>query len=344
MAGGFVVGAGVLAQSVHNLQATAPSTAGSAPLARVAEAISISTGMSLPPDVVAQAPVVLLPDWQGTERINVLLLGIDQRDDEAKLNLPTRTDSMIVVSIDPVAKNAAMISFPRDLYLTIPGFGEQRINEAFPLGELYRVDGGGPGLAGRTLDLNFGLQVPYYAIVNFHGFETIIDTLGGIVVDVPRPVKDDEYPTVDYGIERLYVSLGPQLMDGSFALKYARTRHKDNDIYRNSRQQQVLLAIRDRALRPDTFARAPTLVDQGLRTVKTNFTATELLALAKLASQIDNSAISSLVVQYPLVVDYRGVGGAALLLPRKNDIRAAIRKTLDAGSPLVSPATPAPPS
>jgi LCP family protein required for cell wall assembly len=195
---------------------------------------------------------------------------------------------------------------------------------------VYRAVGGGPGLAARTIEQNFGLPVPYYAIVNFHGFENIVDTLGGIVVDVPRPVKDDEYPTPDYGIQRLYVALGPQLMDGSQALKYARTRHTDNDISRSARQQQVLLAIRDRALRPDIFSRLPTLTDQGLRTVKTNFTATELLALGKLASQMDSTAFNSLVIQYPLVVDYRGFGGAALLLPRKNDIREAIRKTLEA--------------
>jgi LCP family protein required for cell wall assembly len=270
-----------------------------------------------------------------------MLLGVDQRDEEVRLGLPTRSDSIIVVSIDPVSKTAAMISFPRDLWLTVPGFGEHRINEAYTLGELYRADaGGGPGMTARTLDLNFGLQVPYYATVNFRGFETIIDTLDGVIIDVPRPVKDDAYPTADYGIERLYVALGPQLMDGAQALKYARTRHTDNDLNRSARQQQVLLAIRDRALRSDTFLRLPTLVDQGMRTVKTNFTATQLLALGKIASQMDTSSLQTLVITYPMVVDFRGPAGAAILLPRKDDIRAAIRRTLEASAAPAAPAAP----
>jgi LCP family protein required for cell wall assembly len=343
VAGGFIVGASVLATSLQNAAtaaAAAPPPPNSTLSARVASIVS-STGVNLPVDGIVSA-VPLLPDWQGTERINVLLLGIDQRDEEIQVSLPTRTDSMIVVSIDPVTKTAAMISFPRDIWLQIPGFGEQRINEAYPFGELYRVDGGGAGLAARTIEQNFGLPVPYYAVVNFYGFENIVDTLGGIVVDVPRPVKDDEYPTPDYGIQRLYVAIGPQLMDGAQALKYARTRHTDNDINRASRQQQVLLAIRKRALRPETFSQLPKLVDQGLRTVKTNFTATELLALGKLASQVDTTSLNTLVIQYPMVFDYRGPGGAQILIPRKDEIRNAIRKVLE--PPVSAPAPAAPPA
>jgi LCP family protein required for cell wall assembly len=241
-----------------------------------------------------------------------------------------------------VTKTAAMISFPRDIWVQIPGFGEQRINEAYPFGELYRADGGGAGLAARTIEQNFGLAVPYYAVVNFYGFESVVDTLGGIVVDVPRPVKDDEYPTPDYGIQRLYVAIGPQLMDGAQALKYARTRHTDNDINRAARQQQVLLAIRKRALRPETFSQITKLIDQGLRSVKTNFTTPELLALGKLASQIDTTSLNTLVIQYPMVFDYRGPGGAQILIPRKDEIRNAIRKVLE--PPVSAPAPVAPPA
>ena len=343
VAGGFVIGAGVLAQNLQTAVAAAsnPRAAGGSALQAVAEIITAASNNSIPADIIVAAPALLLPDWQGTERINVLLLGVDQREEEEKAGITTRTDSMIVLSIDPASKTAAMISFPRDLWLAIPGFGEQRINSAYPLGEAYRVDGGGPGLAGRTIEQNFGLRIPYYALVNFYGFESIVDTLGGVVVDVPRPVRDDEYPTPDYGVERIYFSLGPQLMDGAQALKYARTRHTDNDINRSSRQQQVLLGIRERGLRPETFARLPELLDQGLRTVKTNFSTQELLALGKLASQMDSTALTPLVVTYPLVSDYRGASGASVLLPQKDAIRAAIRKVLEVGSPPAP--TPVPP-
>lgn len=270
----------------------------------------------------------LLPEWQGQSRINILLMGIDQRERERQLGLATRSDTMIVISIDPVLKTATMISFPRDLWVTIPGYGEDRINVAYPYGELNRLPGGGPGLAARTLEENFGLKVSYYATVDFRGFEEIVNTVGGVVIDVPRPIKDDAYPTEDYGIERIYFPSGPQLMDGATALKYARTRHADSDFGRMARQQQVLLAIRDRALRLNMIPRLPGLVEQGLRTVQTNLTPTELLALGRLATEIDTSALGTLAIDNQLVRPFTGWGGASLLLPKKEEITRAIERAM----------------
>ncbi len=279
-------------------------------------------------DAVSEFPPLPLPEWKGKDRINILLLGVDQRDEEKALGLPTRSDTMIVVSIDPVQKTATMISFPRDLWVTIPGFGEERINVAYPTGEMRRVEGGGPGLVARTLDANFGLKVQYHAIVDFHGFEEIVNTVGGIVVDVPRPIKDDTYPTADYGVERIYFQAGPQLMNGNTALKYARTRHADSDFGRMARQQQVLLAIRDRALRLNMLPRLPTLLDQGLKSVQTNLSPTELLSLGRLASDIDTSALGTLQVDNHLVRPTVGYAGAAILIPKKDEIRRAIQRAM----------------
>ncbi len=291
------------------------------------------TQLSLPPifpqvDTISDLPQQILPEWKGKERFNILLLGVDQRDEEKALGLPTRSDTMIVVSIDPVLKTATMISFPRDLWVTIPGYGEERINVAYPAGEMRRVEGGGPGLAARTLEANFGLKVQYYAIVDFHGFEDVVNTVGGVVIDVPRPIKDDTYPTADYGIERIYFQSGPQLMDGSTALKYARTRHADSDFGRMARQQQVLLAIRDRALRLNMLPRLPGMLDQGLKSVQTNLSVTELLALGRLASDIDTSALGTLQIDNQLVRPTVGYAGAAILLPKKDEIRRAIQRAM----------------
>lgn len=277
---------------------------------------------------MVDSPLAFFPQWRGTEKINVLLLGVDQREDERQIGLPTRSDTLMVVSIDPVQKSAALISFPRDLWVTIPGFGEDRINTAFRYGELRRVEGGGPGLAARTIEQNFGLRPQYYATVDFRGFQEIVNTLGGIVVDVPRPLKDEEYPTDDYGLERVYFAPGPQLMDGATALKYARTRHSDSDFARMARQQQVVLAVRDRALRLNMLPKAPSLLEQGMRTVNTNFTAAEVLSLARLAGEMDTSAIGSLVIDRELVTPFSGIGGASLQIPRRDDIRRAIQRTL----------------
>lgn len=272
-------------------------------------------------------PLDFFPAWKGTDRINVVLMGLDQRPEERTAGIPTRTDTMILMSIDPVNKNAAMISFPRDLWLQIPGLGDERINAAYRFGELRGGAGAGPAMVSRTLEQNFGIPAPYYATVDFGGFQDVVNTLGGIAIDVPRPVKDDEYPTEDYGLERVYFAPGPQLMDGTTALRYARTRHADSDFSRMARQQQVMLAMRDRALRLNMLARLPALLDQGARTVQTNLTPTELLGLAKLANEVDTSALGTLVVDNQLITPQPGLGGAVLLIPKREEIKRAIQRT-----------------
>lgn len=274
------------------------------------------------------SPLALIPDWTGTERVNILVLGVDQREDERAIGLPTRSDTLMVASVHPREKTAALISFPRDLWVSIPGFGEERVNAAFRIGELRRVEGGGPALAAHTVERNFGLRTPYYVLVDFRGFEELVDALGGVVVDVPRPLKDDEYPTADYGLERVFFLPGPQIMKGSTALKYARTRHADSDFARMARQQQVLLGMRDRALRLNMLPQLPGFIEQGMRAIQTNLGPAELLSLAKLASQIETDALSTLVVERELVTPFQGIDGASLLLPNRASIQRAIQRTL----------------
>jgi LCP family protein required for cell wall assembly len=269
------------------------------------------------------APIPL-PDWEGTEPFNILLLGIDQRDDEREAGLPARSDTMILVRIDPKAKSAAMMSIPRDLWVDIPGFGQGRINTAYTYGELRKVEGGGPGLAKRTIEANFGLRVDYWARVDFHGFEQIVDTLGGIIVDVERPIKDDEYPTENYGIERVYVPAGLQFMDGRLALRYARSRHSENDFGRMRRQQRVLFAIRQRALQLNMLWRAPALVGQVRDMVATDLNIGQLIRLAKLAQQIDSDRVNSLLIDANYVREVRLPDGAQVLMPDKEKIRRGI--------------------
>jgi LCP family protein required for cell wall assembly len=344
---GFLIGGKLVASGLDKAGsfAIALDKAGSLPDPRQlppVDAGAIASALLNPADLVAQAPLLLIPDWNGTERINVLLLGLDQRDTERAAGIPTRTDVMIVVSADPVSRTAALISFPRDMWVAIPGLGEQRINEAYPYGQVHRVEGGGPGLAERTIEQNFGVRATHYAVINFQGFEETVNLLGGVAIDVPRPVKDDEYPTENYGVERVFFAPGPQLMDGATALKYARTRHADNDFARNARQRQVLLAIRDRALRFSSLSALPSLIDRGMHAVDTDFTASELLSLAKLASQMDSAGISTLAIQAPLVTGFRGVGGAALLLPQKDAIRKAIEQAISGPRELAAPDSTAP--
>lgn len=255
-------------------------------------------------------------------RLNILLLGLDQRDDER--GAPTRSDTMIVVSIDQVKKTAAMISLPRDMWVEIPGYANNRINVANFLGDANKLPGGGPGLAKKTVEYNFGLKIDYYARVNFRGFEKIVDTLGGITVNVERPIVDHEYPTEDYETMSIYIPAGIQQMNGKVALQYARSRHSENDFGRAKRQQRVLLAIRDKALALDVVPKLPSLMGTMKDMVDTDIPPQEVLRLAMLAKEIDVKSISSLVVDERLATPFKGEGGADLLMPKKAEIKAAI--------------------
>ena len=291
-------------------------------------------GANLPERVRGPGALFFLPDWEGTEPFNILLLGVDQRDDEAAAGLPARSDTLIVVRIDPRNKSAGMVSFPRDLWVEIPGYGQGKLNTAYTYGELNKVEGGGPGLAKRTLEHNFGVRIDFWARVDFHGFERIIDTLGGIVVDVERPIKDDEYPTDDYGIERLYVPAGLQFMDGHMALRYARSRHSDNDFGRMRRQQRVLFAVRQRALQLNMLPRAPELAAQAREMVSTDLSFGQLIRLAKLAQQIDSDRVRSMLIDSQFVRESVGPGGMSILVGDKERIRRGLFQLVAGMNPM----------
>jgi LCP family protein required for cell wall assembly len=320
--GGLFVGAlGLQAVSAHQAQT---GTVVPEPVRQVLGTVAGATGVAGPAARGQSAVFAALPDWDGNEPFTILLLGLDQRDNEREQHIPARSDTMILVRIDPRAKSAGMISLPRDLWVDIPNYGQGKINTAYTYGELNKLDGGGPGLAKRAVEQNFGLRVDYYARVDFHGFEQIVDTLGGIVVDVDRPIKDDEYPTDDYGVERLYVPAGLQFMDGSLALKYARSRHSESDFGRIRRQQRVLFAVRQRALQLNMLLRAPALVAQARDMVATDLSIGQLVRLAKLAQQIDSERVNSMVIDANLVREMIMRDGSQALLPDKDRIRRGI--------------------
>jgi LCP family protein required for cell wall assembly len=247
------------------------------------------------------AATEILPEWQGTERINVLLMGVDTR---APGDVP-RSDTMILVSIDPVSKQVGMMSIPRDLWVTIPGHGQDKINAAFPLGEQIQPNGGGPALAMETVEKNFRVPVHHYATVDFQGFVKIVDAVGGITVEVPYPIKDDEYPTDDgSNYTRLYVSAGLQHLDGLTALRFARTRHYDSDFGRQRRQQQVLTAIRQQGMQLNLLPRVPELINLLAGSVRTDFQQSDIPALVSLGMSIERENIKSYGMTPAMVMEY----------------------------------------
>ncbi|MGQ9792203.1 MAG: LCP family protein [Anaerolineae bacterium] len=279
-----------------------------------------------------------LPNWEDSERVNILLLGVDKRPDESI----SRTDTMILLSVDPATTRASMLSIPRDLWVTIPGYGENRVNMSYYFGEKDKYPGGGPALAMRTVQYNLGVPVHFYVRVDFDGFRRIIDTLGGIDINVPETIDDPKYPDMNYGYEPFYIGAGLQHMDGSTALKYARTRAtRGADFDRARRQQQVLLAIRERALALDVIPKIPELWVTMAGTVQTDLQLIDILELAKLADRISGDRIETAVIDHTMTVDYRTDTGARVLLPVRERIRPLIERLFGTSRPAVAP-TPTP--
>ncbi|MGH2544248.1 MAG: LCP family protein, partial [Ardenticatenaceae bacterium] len=210
--------------------------------------------------------------WRQIEQrgqVNVLILGIDERPNEG---INFRSDTMILSGFDPRERQVALLSIPRDLWVTIPGYGENRINTA-------HFFGGAP-LAAETVRNEFGIPLHYYVRLNFDGFVALIDAMGGITLDVPEPLHDENYPTSDYGVMTIDIPAGVQQMDGETALIYARSRYSTSDFDRSRRQQEIIRAVRDKLAQPATWLEAPTIFRATRATISTDIPQTEWPTLA----------------------------------------------------------------
>ncbi len=189
------------------------------------------------PTLLPATPTAPAPSDGGP--VTVLLLGSDERPGETD---PSRTDAIIIARIDPRNGRVALLSLPRDLWVEIPGYGHARINAANVWGIIYNAPEGGLGLARKTVSNLLGIPIDYTIHINFQGFIGAIDALGGVTVDVPKELYDDQFPTMDYGYTVAHFLPGWQQMDGATALMYSRIRHPDSDFERMRRQQAVVVA------------------------------------------------------------------------------------------------------
>ncbi|MEP7199894.1 MAG: LCP family protein [Chloroflexota bacterium] len=261
--------------------------------------------------------------WNGKERVNFLLMGVDLRPGERVGGL---TDSMIIVSLDPDTKSVAMLSLPRDLWVTIPDHGENRINTAYAIGQRAKTPGGGPVLAKRTVQANFGIPIHYYVMINFVGFRKLVDALGGLTIDVPKDIYDPTFPNDTYGVKPLFIAKGRQHMNGQQALDYARTRHVDSDFGRMKRQQQVLMAIKDQALRADIITKIPSLWALKEDAAQTDLRLEDILTLARMAQDVRAENITSAVIADADTEDWVTPSGAMVLLPDHAKINKLVQQ------------------
>lgn len=269
---------------------------------------------------------MLMPDPERLERVNILLLGIDQRPGQKGA---TRTDTMILLTVDPASKTAGMLSIPRDLWVRIPAYDVwNKITTAYYYGEAQNYPGGGPALAMKTVEKEFGVRPHYYITVNFTGFEKIIDYIEGIDIYVEKPINDPTYPDQNYGYDPLYISAGQQHFDGEMALKYARTRHNDDDFGRMRRQQQVIEAVVRQVTntdRLDTLIKnAPGLWQSFQDTIETDMPLSVMLKLAPLAREINLDDVQKIVIDRSMAQPFEAENGAQALILLRDKIRPAI--------------------
>ncbi len=317
----------VLFRIVQDMVASGPFAVATAPAVQPREGVELVGTPGLAGDV---DPVVNPGDTDDplptgirpVDRVTVLVLGVDREC--VFVDEPRRSDTMILLTIDPLSKTAGMLSIPRDLWVVIPGFGNNRINTAYTNGVINEYPGGGPALAVQTVELNLGIHVHHYVTVDYDGFIQAIDLLGGIEMDVPETINDPDYPDPCYGYDPFYIPAGEHLLGGEMALKYARTRATFGaDFDRAGRQQAVIMAVFDRALQQNValLTRAPDLWGTFQDNVTTDMTYQEAMGLALLVQEIPRENIHQAIIDHRYVVNQTLMDGAQVLVPIRDKIR-----------------------
>ena len=222
-----------------------------------------------------------------------------------------------------------MISLARDLLVPLPGYTNvAKINSAHVLGEVYKYPGGGPALARATVASFIGHPIDYYVRMNFEGFRQIIDQMGGIDIDVPKAINDPLYPDNNYGYDPFYIPAGHIHMDGTLALKYARTRHEDSDYGRARRQQQVVLAVKQKLTQPGQLAlllpRLPGLMVTLAKSVQTDMPLDKLLSLADELNHADFAKPVQVVVDDKMGFNSSDATWGFVLVPDMPKVKLAV--------------------
>ncbi len=344
--GGFFFVRGlVTCWTITPLAGTPPSNCGTVssgptgPDVTTTDGTPVSNVEELPAPPVAVPESDLPPAWDGASRITVLIIGLDFRDWLAGEGAP-RSDTMILLTIDPLTKTAGMLSIPRDMWVNIPNFGYGRINMAYSQGEGNKLPGGGPELARKTVEQFIGVPIQYYAQVDFNTFAEFIDLIGGVDIYNDEDLRLDQ---VGSGKDKIKLTCcGMRHLRGDSALAYARFRKdKEGDIARAKRQQKLILAIRDKVLSPENFpvllGKAEEFYNKFSTGIHTNMPFDTALRLGVLARDIPVESIKTGAIDYSMVtLDNVTLGGAdaAVMKPLPDKIRELRDQIFTAGGAL----------
>jgi LCP family protein required for cell wall assembly len=286
-----------------------------------------------PATPVVHAPPAPLPSTHpAKEPTTVLLLGTDRRSGGAGSST-NNTDTVLLLYLDPETQRAAMLSIPRDLYVDIPGHGQNRVNTAYARGK--RDGTGGLALARQTVSATLGIPIDHAVLIDFTVFVTVIDAIGGVDVDVPHDIYDPTYPDSGIGYDPFYISAGSHHLDGATALKYARTRATvGGDFDRTARQRQIVMAVRDQVLSldllPSLIAQSPQLWINLQGAFEADLTLSEMIDLAVTASHIPTDQIALGSIDESCTIPWTTPDGAQVLLPLPDMIDALVNDLLSA--------------
>jgi LCP family protein required for cell wall assembly len=281
------------------------ATVASAVLLEVKELSRIIRNESVP---LAPAVSSLLENVASGKPQTILVIGDDRRKADAEQGNPTRSDTMILVRLDPKKGATAMMSLPRDLVVDIPGFGRDKLNAAFALGE--------DQLTLRTIRGLLGIPIHHYVRVTFWGFKQAVDRVGCVYVDVDRRYFNDNHPPNGGGgpYAVIDVPAGYQRLCGQKALDYVRYRHLDNDLVRAARQQSFLGEAKGQVGVGGVFSDRAQLLRIFARSVRTDIRSTRaVLSLLKLVAESSGKPVQE--VQFPAQDVGDGSGNVAISDP-----------------------------
>lgn len=258
------------------------------------------------------------PKWEGKERVNILLMGGDSRG--LKKNEVPRSDSIMIVSMDPVTKRGYIFSVLRDTYVDIPGHGQDRINTA--------IATGGPNLAMKTVEDLLGIPINYYVYADFKGFIALVDAVGGIDIDVEKDMKYSD--AADGHIYDINLKKGPQHLDGKHALQYVRFRHDaTSDFTRTERQRKFMMAIADKLQGTFSLIKMPQIINKVDPYIETNMSFSNLVKLASLGFEVKNHQTISHQLPPDKLLKEEKIHGAAVITTDKTAVREFVKQTLE---------------
>jgi len=308
-----------LAGLIHTLAITSPTLTRATP-----------TPSPTPPASPSPAPGPLPRSYYDrlATSISLLVLGTDGESATSD-----ETDALLLLHLDTEAKRAFLLSIPRDLYVEVPGHGQARAGSVYGIGERDESTSG-LVLVRETMSATLGIPVQHVALVRLDSFAALIDTIGGVDLEVPYPIEDLTFPDGHGGHEPLLIPAGKQHFDGALALRYARTRVVPIPGFdRAFRQQQLVLAAHERVSRldllPDLIAQGSVLWTTIAGGLETDLSLSNVIDLALLATGLTADDITTATLDECCTVRHTTPAGERVLLPQPDEVEALVEILLE---------------